>query len=123
MLPWEMEAGTLYKGIELGVVKLMCLPCFPFYQETRREGPEQRRGKVEFHEDTHVQHAVVWTGICAHSCACRSGCLLRCPVAHVHTAHISPMYGEKSFIYAGHSFFPYPGPCPKEQAAFCELLA
>lgn len=66
---------------------------------------------MEFHEDTHVQHAVVWTGICAHSCACRSGCLLRRPVAHLHTAHTSPMCAEKLFIYAGQSFFPYPGPC------------
>lgn len=58
----------------------MCLPHFPFDQEARREGPELRRGKVEFHEeDTHVRCTVVWTGMYAQGCACRSGCLLSCP--------------------------------------------
>lgn len=96
--------GLCTKGAGLGMVKLTCLPRFPFYLETRRESPEEGRGKVGFHEDTHVQHTVVQTGICVHSCVCRSGCLLRPPVERVHTAHISPMHGEELFTYAGKSF-------------------
>lgn len=60
LLSWENGVrDSLLKGVGLGMVKLMCLPHFPFYLKTRREGPEQKRGKVEFHEDTHVQHAVL----------------------------------------------------------------
>lgn len=103
----------LHKGAGLGMVKLTFLLHFPFYQETRREGPEKRRGKVELHEDTHVQHTLVHNGICAHSCVCRSGCLLRPPVAHIHTARTSPRHGEELFTYAGQSFL-YSGHCPNQ---------
>lgn len=85
------------------MVKLTFIRHFPFYQETRREDPEQKRRKVEFHEDPHVQYTLVHAGICAYSCACMSGCLLKPPGAHVHTAHLLPMHGEELFTYAGQS--------------------
>ena len=100
LLSWANGSRDLqHKGSRLGIVKLIFLRHFPFYQETRREDPEEERRKMEFHEDTPVQYTLVRTGICA----CRSGCLLKPRGACVHAAHLLPMHGEELFTYAEQS--------------------
>lgn len=95
MVSWENGGRDSPKGAGLGMVKLTCLPHFLFCREARREGPEQRRGGVEFHEDTHVQPTVVWAG--------QGACCTGAPAAQAHRAHITSAW--RGAIHTGRAVF------------------